>query len=75
DERLGDLSDDIEERARCGSGILEARQSLSEDPAINGAWFAEGITRMDDQQHAISGLIYTSDAIDGRVTREPEPIE
>jgi hypothetical protein len=73
DERLADLSDDIEERARCGAGILRERQTSSDDPATAGAWFAENTTRMDDQQHAISGLIYTADAIDGRVQREPEP--
>lgn len=72
DERLSDLSDDIRDRARCGAGILESRQSSSDDGALNGAWFAEDITRMDDQQHAISGLIYTADALGGRVTREPE---
>lgn len=70
DERLGDLADDIEERARCGAGILTDRQA-TDGEAEAGAWFAEGITRMDDQQHAISGLIYTADAIDGRVMREP----
>jgi hypothetical protein len=71
DERLADLTNDIEERARCGSGILIQRQSSDGGQAEVGAWFAEGITRMDDQQHAISGLIYTADAIDGRVMREP----
>jgi hypothetical protein len=27
---------------------------------------------MDDQQHAASGLIYTADALDDRVKREPD---
>jgi hypothetical protein len=27
---------------------------------------------MDDQQHAFSGLLYTLDALEGRVRRTPE---
>ena len=29
------------------------------------------VTRMDDQQHALSGLRYAADAIEGRTRREP----
>lgn len=55
DERVGDLEDRIIESARCGSGVLVDRQ----EP--NGAWYARGATRMDDQQHAISGLLATAE--------------
>lgn len=51
DDRLTDLRDRIETSARCGTGVLVDRQ---ED---DGAWYARGETRMDDQQHAISGLL------------------
>jgi hypothetical protein len=51
DDRLDDLQDRIETSARCGTGVLVDRQ---ED---DGAWYARGETRMDDQQHAISGLL------------------
>jgi hypothetical protein len=27
---------------------------------------------MDDQQHALSGLLYAADALDGRARREPD---
>jgi hypothetical protein len=37
-----------------------------------GGWFRAGETRMDDQQHAFSGLLYTLDALEGRVQRTPE---
>jgi hypothetical protein len=34
----------------------EAQDAI--DPALTeGAWFTEGRTRMDDQQHALSGLL------------------
>jgi hypothetical protein len=51
DDRLADLDDEIEASARCGTGVLVDR--LADD----GAWYANGETRMDDQQHAISGLL------------------
>ncbi len=41
-------------------------------PVEAGAWFIHDVTRMDDQQHAISGLIYTADALDDRPRREPD---
>lgn len=73
DERLSDISGDILEQARCGSDLLVQRQVRGDRPPLEaGAWFIEGVTRMDDQQHAISGLIYTADGVDGRVKREPD---
>lgn len=73
DERLRDVSDEILEQARCGADLLAQRQADDgEGPLISGAWFIDGVTRMDDQQHAISGLIYTADAQEGRVKREPD---
>jgi hypothetical protein len=65
DPRLAELRTPIAERMQCGAGILAARQVVSDDPLANGAWFDEGVTRMDDQQHALSGLI----AALGRVRR------
>ena len=55
DGRLADLEDRIVKSARCGTGVLVDRQ----EP--NGAWYARGATRMDDQQHAISGLLATAE--------------
>jgi hypothetical protein len=55
DGRVGDLDDRILGSARCGAGILVDRQSR------NGAWYDSGETRMDDEQHAISGLMATAD--------------
>ncbi len=62
--RLADLQPDIAERAVCGVGMLQDRQQKiadvrGEQPSglIEGAWFTNGVTRMDDQQHALSALI------------------
>ena len=66
DERLSDLEPELAERAICGAGILASRQITFRESAAwpnpdlaAGAWFRDGITRMDDQQHALSGLALT----------------
>lgn len=55
DRRLAPMRDRITASARCGAGVLVARQ------ARDGAWYAHGETRMDDQQHAISGLLHLAE--------------
>ena len=64
DPRLADLRPKLAERAACGTGMLRASQFGADAPVtgehadiIAGAWFTENRTRMDDQQHALSGLI------------------
>lgn len=79
DERLAGVRDRIEERALCASGILAARQVTEQGAEtyprpdlVRGAWVRAGETRMDDQQHAFSGLLYTIDALEGRLLRTPD---
>jgi small neutral amino acid transporter SnatA (MarC family) len=66
DERLADLRDEIAERSICVAGLAIEAQSGAEDAAgadeparVAGAWFVDGTTRMDDQQHALAGLLRT----------------
>ncbi len=74
DERLADIEQDIRDRSVCGAGILERRQQPEDlGGLIAGGWFIDDVTRMDDQQHAISGLMYTADALEGQTRREPLP--
>lgn len=74
DPRMADLRDEIEERAACGASILVARQEpAGAEPVQAGAWFTEDVTRMDDQQHVISGLVYTADVLEQQPRREPLP--
>lgn len=54
DDRVTDLGDRILDSARCGTGVLVHRQD------DDGAWYLNDQTRMDDQQHAISGLLGTA---------------
>lgn len=72
DERLADLEPTLHDLAQLGAGLLHDRQAGEADgPDEWGAWFADNITRMDDQQHAISGLLFTADALEGDPSRVP----
>lgn len=64
--RLADLREPIAVRATCIAGLAVDSQSNAEDAAtaarperVEGAWFRDGETRMDDQQHALAGLLRT----------------
>lgn len=64
DDRLADLRPLLRERLACGAGILVDRQVSAADaeeypePSLTqDAWFRDDVTRMDDQQHALSGLL------------------
>lgn len=81
DDRLADIREPLKERAVCMSGIMAENQVTAEEageylrPGIaQGAWFTEGVTRMDDQQHVLSGLIFTLDALDGFRDRARSPV-
>ncbi len=78
DERLADLEPKIAERATCGAALLAERQVTDQEaagyarPALAaGAWFRDGITRMDDQQHALSGLALTEAILERRNEATP----
>ena len=75
DPRLADMKDAIGERAACAAGMLHDRQLTAAEAAdtkapsiAEGAWFTEGDTRMDDQQHALVGLLEAMPILD-----EPKP--
>jgi small neutral amino acid transporter SnatA (MarC family) len=66
DPRLAGLRGPIAERATCNAGLAVRAQSDAEDAPnaarperVQGAWFRDGETRMDDQQHALAGLLRT----------------
>ena len=72
DERLADLTAPIAERMACGASRLADRQSTADDvvraEAVDqeiGAWFSDDATRVDDQQHAASGLVRSEVALPG----------
>ena len=66
DPGLADLRAPIARRATCIAGLAVNAQSDAADAAgaarpgrVEGAWFRDGQTRMDDQQHALAGLVRT----------------
>ena len=81
DPRMADLRPEIEARLEIGASLLARRQIGAEASAdyarpdrVLGAWFVNGETRMDDQQHALSGLLFAADAIEGRTNRSPDEL-
>jgi small neutral amino acid transporter SnatA (MarC family) len=81
DPRLADLRAPIAERASCNAGLAIRAQSDSDDAAgfarpgrVAGAWFIDGETRMDDQQHALAALLRTIPIVEsGEVTSSSDP--
>jgi hypothetical protein len=57
--RLADLRGRLGDRVSCEAGILVDRQISPRhpNPLARGAWFDDGYTQMDDQQHAIAALL------------------
>jgi hypothetical protein len=73
DPRLAGLAPALDERLACSAGMLRDRQVSAAEaqryasPAnAEGAWFDEGRTRMDDQQHALSGLALAIPSLSAR---------
>lgn len=66
DDRLIDERAPLGERALCISGLAVEAQTDRDDATayadpgkVEGAWFIDDVTRMDDQQHALSALLLT----------------
>ncbi|MDE0802635.1 MAG: hypothetical protein OSA99_04850 [Acidimicrobiales bacterium] len=60
DARMADLATGADEALACGAARLAEQQvpaSSNAPPEVAGAWFYDDFTRMDDQQHAASGLL------------------
>lgn len=76
DPRLEHLLPAVDERLACIAGILADRQVSAAEAAeapspgrARGAWFTAGVTRMDDQQHALSALLLASQVLEIRSQR------
>jgi hypothetical protein len=73
DPRLADVRGSIGERAVCIAGLAILAQSdateagaFAEPDRVRGAWFRDGETRMDDQQHALAALLRTSAIVEAQ---------
>ena len=76
--RLAGLREPVAERATCIAGLaMEAQsddgdaQDAARPERVEGAWFLDGETRMDDQQHALAGLLRTIPIVEAS-EREPD---
>ncbi|MBA2336235.1 MAG: hypothetical protein H0V96_00475 [Acidimicrobiia bacterium] len=60
--RLADLAEPLADRVRCGAARLATAQTMTAGgpEAEAGAWFRDGVTRMDDQQHAASAMLWVA---------------
>ena len=70
DPGMTDLEPQLRHDLICGAGILVARQydaerssAYARPDVVEGAWYTEDVTRMDDQQHAMSGVALAVDAL------------
>jgi len=60
DDRLADLENDYGDRLACGAGRMIAKQQTNTGQVeLDGGFFVGGTTRVDGQQHVLSGLILT----------------
>lgn len=72
DDRLADLRPALRDRLACGASLLVTRQvdraaarGYAAPERVEGAWFRDDVTRMDDQQHALSGLLAAAGHLGG----------
>ncbi|HEY5663252.1 MAG TPA: hypothetical protein VIS05_04370 [Ilumatobacter sp.] len=66
DDRLAGQRGQLAERATCIAGLAIEAQATEADASayaepgkVEGAWFIDDVTRMDDQQHALSAILMT----------------
>ena len=72
DERMAGWRRPLAERATCIAGLALGAQGWQGDRSVDagmtdGAWFIDGVTRMDDQQHAISALLRTEAIVEAPI--------
>ena len=75
---LAELRRPLADRATCVAGLAIEAQSDGDDAAdaaqperVQGAWFIDGETRMDDQQHALAGLLRTIPIVEANAGSSP----
>ncbi len=63
--RLEDLKIPLKNRLLCAAGRMRVKQTPGTGVVeFDGAWFTNGVTRVDGQQHALSGLLFAASSID-----------
>ncbi len=73
DERLEDIENDLGDRLLCGAGRMIAKQKRNTGQTeVDGGFFVDGTTRVDGQQHVLSGLIFAERVLESRASAEDE---
>ncbi|MCC6383280.1 MAG: hypothetical protein IT304_12305 [Dehalococcoidia bacterium] len=78
DGRMADMRPKVAERAVCSAGMLRDRQvsparaaTFARPDLALGAWYTDGVTRMDDQQHALSGMLRAREILASQAAARP----
>ena len=65
DPRLEDLKSPLQDRLLCAAGRMRMKQTTGTGIVeFDGGWFTGGVSRVDGQQHALSGLLFASSSLD-----------
>ena len=65
DPRLEDLKGPLQDRLLCAAGRMRMKQTTGTGIVeFDGGWFTGGVSRVDGQQHALSGLLFASSSLD-----------
>ena len=63
--RLEDLRIPLQERLLCAAGRMRVKQTTGTGTVeFDGGWFTGGVSRVDGQQHALSGLLFAALSLD-----------
>lgn len=72
DPRLAHLTDSMTERLLCSATrLIDTQVTETGDPRLDGGFFTDDQTRVDHQQHALSGLLFAERQL-ARLQREGE---
>ena len=65
ESRLEDLKSPLKDRLLCGAGRMRVKQTTGTGVVeFDGGWFTDGTSRVDGQQHALSGLLFAASSLD-----------
>ena len=65
DSRLEDLRAPLQDRLLCAAGRMRVKQVTGTGiTEFDGGWFTGGTSRVDGQQHALSGLMFAAASLD-----------
>ncbi len=65
DSRMEHLREPLRDRLLCAAGRMRVKQVLNTGVTeFDGGWFIGGVSRVDGQQHALSGLMFAASSLE-----------